>query len=81
MYKYYIPELMYYSEHVSNSLFLKFHMLMIFLNVDSRCGRPNLNHVTECYKCGATLAPTANKWIYVGSHSGRGNYKQSSTCT
>ena len=37
-----------------------------------RCGRPNLNHVTECYKCGATLAPTANKWIYVGSHSGRG---------
>ena len=28
--------------------------------------------MTECYKCGATLAPTANKWVYVGSHSGRG---------
>ena len=38
-----------------------------------RCGRPNLNHVTECYKCGATLPPAASsKWVYVGSHSGRG---------
>ena len=51
----------------------RFHMYVIHVVYSLyRCGRPNLNHVTECYKCGATLAPTANKWIYVGSHSGRG---------
>ena len=41
-----------------------------------KCGRPNHHHSIECYKCGEKLPPSATKWIYVGSHSGRGT-----TCT
>ena len=39
-----------------------------------RCGRPNLNHSLECFKCGMQLPPSASKWVYVGSHSGRGRF-------
>jgi hypothetical protein len=31
-----------------------------------KCSRPNHSHSVECFKCGATLPPTATKWILGG---------------
>ena len=71
-----------YCISLSRSLsFSLFHLVHFQGRSCPKCGRPNHNHSPECYKCGHQLPSTATKWVYVGSHSGRGRRLSVCTCT